>query len=120
MKILIDMNIPLKYSELLGKKGFESVRWSNVGAPGAADIEIMTYARENNLIVLTYDLDFSAILSTTHELKPSIVQVRASVLHAEQTIDLIVSALLQNEEELKRGAILSIDAKKARLRLLPL
>jgi len=43
MKLLLDMNIPLKYAELLGKKDIEVMRWSDVGAPDAADSEIMTY-----------------------------------------------------------------------------
>ena len=120
MKILIDMNIPLKYTELLSKKGIESLRWSNVGEPNATDDKIMEYARANNFIVLTFDLDFSTILSVTHDLKPSVVQIRASVIHAERVVDFIAAALLQNVHELERGAILTIDANKTRLRLLPL
>ena len=120
MRILLDMNIPLKYAVLLSNKGIESLRWSDVGSPSAADSEIMTYAHDNNYIVLTFDLDFSAILSSTHDSKPSIVQIRASIRNAEQSVDLIVAALLQNAYELEQGAILTIDTKKSRVRLLPL
>jgi len=120
MKILLDMNIPLKYVALLEKRGFAPLCWSDVGAPSATDAEIMAYARNNNYIVLTYDLDFSTILSVTHELKPSVAQIRASAIHAERAVDLIANALIQNAEEMEKGAILSIDLKKARLRLLPL
>ena len=120
MKILIDMNIPLKYTELLSNKGIESIRWSTVGEPTATDDEIMQYARDNNFVVLTFDLDFGTILSTTHDSKPSVVQIRASVIHAERIVDFIAAALLHNVHELERGAILTIDANKARLRLLPL
>ena len=120
MKVLLDMNIPLKYAALLEKRGIEAIRWSDVGAPVAADEEIMAYARDNDFIVLTCDLDFSAILSATREMKPSVAQIRASVLHAEQAVDLVAAALLENAEDLRKGAILSIDIKKARLRLLPL
>ena len=120
MKILLDMNIPFKYEALLTKRGVDCLRWSDVGSPTAADAEIMEYARNNDFIVLTFDLDFSAILSVTHELKPSIAQIRASVLHAEEAADLISVALLRNMDDLKKGAILSIDLKRARIRLLPL
>jgi len=120
MKLLLDMNIPLKYAELLSKKGIELMRWSDVGAPDAADAEIMAYARDNDFIVLTNDLDFGAILSVTHDLKPSVAQVRASILHADQAVDLIATALYRFDDDLKRGAILSVDIKNARLRLLPL
>jgi len=120
MKILLDMNIPLKYAALLEKSGILPLRWSDVGRPDATDAEIMAYAREHSYTVLTFDLDFSTILSVTHELKPSVVQIRASVLHAERAVDLIAVALIQNAEYLESGAILSIDLKKARVRLLPL
>ena len=120
MIVLLDMNIPLKYSSLLADRGIQSLRWSDIGAPNASDKEIMAYARENNCIVLTCDLDFSAILSATHDQKPSVAQIRASVLHAERAVDLVASALIQNADEMDKGAILSIDSKKARLRLLPL
>ena len=120
MKLLLDMNIPLKYAELLSEKCIEVLRWSDVGAPNASDSEIMAYARDNDFIVLTYDLDFSTILSVTRELKPSVAQVRASVFHAEQAVDLIATALCRFDDDLKRGAILSVDIKNARLRLLPL
>ena len=61
MRILLDMNIPKKYATLLSDKGIMVLRWSDVGAPNAPDVEIMAYARKNNYIVLTCDLDFSAI-----------------------------------------------------------
>ena len=106
MKILFDMNIPLKYPALLTNKGFDCLRWSDVGLPNATDAEIMKYAFENDFIILTFDLDFSAMLSVTHELKPSIAQIRASIPNAEQIVELISSALLRNADELKKGAIL--------------
>ena len=120
MKVLLDMNIPLKYAVLLAKRGIEAIRWSDIGAPVATDEEIMAYACDNDFIVLTFDLDFSAILSATRTTKPSVAQIRASVLHAEQAVDLVAAALLDNADDLRKGAILSIDINKARLRLLPL
>ena len=120
MKILIDMNIPLKYAALLAKKGIEVLRWSDIGAPNATDVEIMEYSRKNNYVVLTCDLDFGTILSLTQDRKPSVAQIRASVLHSERAVDLIAAALFENADDLNKGAILSIDLKKARLRILPL
>ena len=80
----------------------------------------MKYACDNNYIVMTCDLDFTTMLSATHNLKPSIVQIRMKEFYAEQVIELIVYALLQSADELAKGAILTIDMNKFRLRLLPL
>ena len=120
MKLLLDMNIPLKYANLLKEKDFEVLHWTEVGEPKTLDSHIMAYAREHNLIVLTYDLDFSAILSTTRDLKPSVVQIRATLPDAAQVVELTAAAILQNEINLQSGAILTIDFKKSRVRLLPL
>lgn len=38
----------------------------------------MAYAKANEYIVLTHDLDFSTILAATHGEKPSVVQIRAN------------------------------------------
>ena len=120
MKLLLDMNIPLKYVSLLKEKDFEVLHWSEVGEPQAPDSQIMAYAREHNLIVVTYDLDFSAMLSHTRDLKPSVVQIRATLPNAAHIVDLVANAMLQNESNLQNGAILTIDLIKSRFRLLPL
>ena len=120
MKLLLDMNIPLRYAGLLKEKGFELLHWSDIGNPRAPDSEIMTYAQEHDFIVVTYDLDFCTLLSVTHDLKPSVVQVRATLPQAIQIVDLIAIAISQNRDNLQNGAILTIDAKRTRVRLLPL
>jgi len=120
MKILIDMNLSPKFADLFIKKGADAVHWLKVGVPNAEDTEIMEYANKNNYIIMTFDLDFNTILSITHNLKPSIVQLRTQRINVEQDSEWIISAIKQNAEELNKGAILSVDTKKARLRLLPL
>jgi len=120
VKILIDMNIPLDYSKFLKEKEIETIRWSDVGLSNAPDEEIMQYAKANDFIVLTSDLDFSALLSMTHAIKPSIIQTRISLICADRAVDMIISAAKRYSNELAKGAILSINPQKARVRLLPL
>jgi len=120
MKILIDMNLPPILAKLLAARGVESAHWYRIGAMDASDSEIINFAINNNYIVLTCDLDFSAILSVTHGKKPSVIQIRSQLFQSEQLADIIAASLAQCKNELKDGAILSIDVKRARLRLLPL
>lgn len=77
MKLLIDMNLTRRWVEALTLAGFEAVHWSTGGPGNAPDPEIMSYARSNDLVVLTQDLDFGAILALTHGDKPSVMQIRA-------------------------------------------
>ena len=120
MKILIDMNLSPKLANFLIKKDIEAVHWIEIGSPDAADTEIMEYACKNNYIIMTCDLDFNILLSVAHRQKPSIVQLRVQRIRIEQDGEWIVAAIVQNAEELENGAILSVDTKKFRLRLLPL
>jgi len=120
MKLLLDMNIPWRYASLLASKNCQATHWEEVGNPTAPDNEIMDYARKNNYIVLTFDLDFGTILATTHNAKPSVMQIRASAPNAAKTVELIITALNRYENELKAGAIATIETKKLRVRLLPL
>jgi predicted nuclease of predicted toxin-antitoxin system len=71
-------------------------------------------------VVLTHDLDFGAILAVSHGEKPSVVQVRSQDLRPEAIGLLIVNAIRQMTLELEHGALLTIDSKRTRLRILPL
>jgi len=43
----------------------------------------MAYAKDLDWVVLTYDLDFSAILAATQGQKPSVVQIRSGNISPE-------------------------------------
>ena len=80
----------------------------------------MAYAAQHDYVVLTHDLDFSAILAATHGEKPSVVQIRTEDV-SPQVIGLQVTAALRHMElELQAGALLTIDRRRTRVRLLPL
>jgi len=57
--------------ETLAAKGHEAAHWSRMGALDAPDVEIMAFARKHGYVVLTHDLDFSAILAATHGENPA-------------------------------------------------
>ena len=65
MKILIDMNLSPDWTAAFAAENIESVHWSTIGEPRAEDTEIMDYARMNDYIVFTHDLDFGTILALT-------------------------------------------------------
>ena len=52
MKILIDMNLPPRWVQVLAKAGWRAAHWSQVGALNASDREIMAWARENGYVII--------------------------------------------------------------------
>jgi len=120
MKLLVDMNLSPKLADLLVSDNIISTHWSTIGKKTAVDSEIVNYAIQNDYVIVTCDLDFSAILSVTHGKKPSIVQVRTRYMPLHDLADIVIKSIKQNINDLNSGAILTIDAKKSRSRLLPL
>ena len=120
MKLLVDMNLSPRWVNLLADAGMVAAHWSTLGANNAPDAEIMAYAREHHWVVLTHDLDFSAILAATHGDKPSVVQIRAEDVSPGVIGAHVVIALRQMASELEQGALLTVDPSRTRLRVLPL
>lgn len=121
MKIVVDMNLSPRWAKFLADAGYEAVHWSQVG-PGDASIDqhLMGWAAEQDHVVLSRDLDLAAILAATRNRKPSVVQLRSDVATADAIGAAVPRAIRQTHEELRNGAILSIDVTRARLRVLPL
>ena len=119
MKILVDMNLSPGWVNYLAASDFEAIHWSAIGRGNESDAELMRWAAEHGHVVLTADLDFSAILAATQRQQPSVIQIRADVLTPATIGERVVTALRQARDELERGAILSIDTERARLRILP-
>jgi predicted nuclease of predicted toxin-antitoxin system len=120
MKLLLDMNLTPRWVQFLKAADFTAQHWSEIGRPDAPDKDIMDHAAKNDFIVLTHDLDFSAILAATKGRKPSVIQLRAKDITPEAVGHVVVAALRQSEEELEAGALATVDAHRARVRILPL
>ncbi len=120
MKILIDMNLSPSWREFLSTRGFEAVHWTDLGKPDAPDRELFRWARENEHVVFTHDLDFGAILAATGADAPSVLQIRTQDVHPESLGEYVIGLLNEFASELDRGALISADAERSRVRLLPL
>jgi predicted nuclease of predicted toxin-antitoxin system len=120
MKILLDMNLSPRWAGMLAQRGFPAIHWHDVGDPAAADRAIMDWARENDYVIFTHDLDFGALLAATGNQGPSVIQVRTQDLFPEALIDIVISALNQFRDEFDEGALVTIDPDRRRVRLLPI
>jgi predicted nuclease of predicted toxin-antitoxin system len=120
MKLVVDMNLAPEWASALVESGVEAVHWSEVGDPRAADAVIFDWARENDCIVFTHDLDFGAILVATGARGPSVLQLRAQDVTPHAMLRTVVDALITYRAHLESGALLTIDPRRARIRVLPL
>jgi predicted nuclease of predicted toxin-antitoxin system len=119
VKILVDMNLTPAWVEFFATRNIESVHWSEVGDPKALDPEIMAYAREKRFVVFTHDLDFGNILAVTNADGPSVLQVRIEDPVPATIGEGVVAAITDNALHLERGAFITIDPERRRLRILP-
>ena len=120
MKFLLDMNLAPRWAEFLQQAGMEAMHWSRLGTANATDVEIMSYALDNNYWVITHDLDFGAILAASQLDGPSVIQLRASDVSPEAIGHHVIQAIKSRKADLQAGALLTIDPGRMRLSLLPL
>lgn len=120
MKILVDMNLSPGWVGFLRQQGLDARHWAETGAPSAPDEEILAWAEAGSFVLLTHDLDFGAILAASGAKTPSVLQVRTQDVLPERIGELVLTALREHAAALESGALLSVDERRARVRILPL
>lgn len=120
MKLPVDMNLSPQWVKALVAAGFEATHWSEIGEGSAEDSTIFAAARRRNEVVFTNDLDFGTVLSQTSEGKPSVIQLRIQDVSPQTQAASVAAVLRKYAAELDRGAIVTIEPARARVRILPL
>lgn len=120
MKILVDMNLSPAWVDVLRQAGWETVHWSEVGQPSARDEVILAWAHNSDFVVLTHDLDFGAILAATNAAAPSVLQLRTNDVSTAGASSLVTESLRRFATALQKGALVSIDSRRQRARVLPI
>jgi len=120
MKLLIDMNLSPRWVELFAEAGIEAAHWSVIGSANAPDSELMAFATSKGYVLLTQDLDFSAMLAAAQGDKPSVIQIRSENLSPDVIGPAVIAAMRRMSTELEEGALVTVDPNRARLRVLPL
>ncbi len=120
LKLLVDMNLSPDWVPALRKHGWEAVHWSTVGDPRASDKDIMEWAAAHRYVVFTHDLDFGTMLALSHEAGPSVLQIRTADTLPDHLEGAVIAALNQHEADLSAGALVVVDERRNRARVLPL
>lgn len=114
------MNLTPMWVEFFAARQMESIHWSEVGDPKALDPEIMAFAAEQQMVVFTHDLDFGNILAVTHARGPSVIQARVEDPLPLTIGEAVVAAIMENAAHLERGALITLDPDRSRIRILPI
>jgi predicted nuclease of predicted toxin-antitoxin system len=114
------MNLSPDWVPYLYAHGSDAIHWDTVGRRDAPDAELMSWALQSGRVVFTHDLDFGTALAITHATGPSVIQLRGQEVFPDQVGTAVVAALRQHRDALNAGALMVIDAKKCRVRVLPL
>jgi predicted nuclease of predicted toxin-antitoxin system len=80
----------------------------------------MAWARTHGFVVLTNDLDFGAILAATQAEGPSVLQIRTEAVSPRYLGERLLQALERFERDLLAGALITVDERRERARLLPI
>ncbi len=120
IQLVIDMNLSVDWVPAFAAQGWSALHWLTFGDPAAEDVEIMEWARSHGFVVFTHDLDFGTMLALTHATGPSVLQVRGQSVLPEDIGSVVIAALNQYDAALAAGALVVVEVKKSRVRVLPL
>ncbi|MFN5657676.1 MAG: DUF5615 family PIN-like protein [Pseudanabaena sp.] len=119
IRLLADVHISPKTVADLQKQGYEIMRSSEVLPANAPDINILEFARTENWVVLTQDLDFSMLVALSRYSQPILITLRLSSAKPDIVTQKLLEVLPQIEEALKEGSAITIQDESIRIRKLP-
>ncbi|MBX2967510.1 MAG: DUF5615 family PIN-like protein [Cyclobacteriaceae bacterium] len=120
MKFLLNENISPSLKGKLSTVQIVSAHVKDIGLIGQPDVQIIEYARSNDYIIITHDLDYSRIISLSAKEKPSVITVRADKISSEILFTIIRQNIANLQSYLEKGALVTIEEDKIRFRLLPI
>ena len=120
MRLLLDQGLPRSTVRHVADMGVVAEHVGDLGLARAADAHILDVARERQAVVVTLDADFHTLLATSHAASPSVVRIRIESLNGEQLSSLLMQVLAVASAEIKAGAVVSVTARRIRVRMLPI
>ena len=120
IRFLVDMNLPAETVTNLQQHGWDVLRVSQVLPMDAPDSEILEFARQQNRVIITQDLDFSSMLALGGYEKPSLITFRLSVPDSETITRKLLDIMPHIEDRLAGGCAVTIDDRRTRVRRLPI
>ena len=106
IRLLADMNISPKTVDALQQQRWDVIRVSQVLPMDASDDEILGFARREGRVVITQDLDFSALLALGDYDQPSLITLPLAISDPETVTQRLVDVLYLVWKRCYRRAVL--------------
>ena len=120
LRFLADMNLSPITVDALQREGWDIVRVSTLLPANASDAQILVLARRQNRVVITQDLDFSALLALGGHAQPSLITLRLSNTDPSLVTERLRQIVPQSEQALEEGSAVTVDDSSLRIRRLPI
>ncbi len=120
LRFLADMNLSPLTVEALREEGYEIIRVSELLPVYAPDVEILELARQQGRVVITQDLDFSALLALGGYDRPSLITLRLTNTTPSVVTERLRQILPRIESFLSEGHAVTVDDTSIRVRKLPI
>ncbi len=120
MKFLADMGVSMTVVQRLRESGYDAIHLREEGLQRFPDPDILEKARQEERIILTFDLDFSDLLAASADRLPSVIIFRLQNTTPPFVSSRLLAVLLECTEELATGAIVTVQDSRYRLRRLPI
>jgi predicted nuclease of predicted toxin-antitoxin system len=120
VKFLIDMPLSPELASWLTQKGHDAIHSFHAGLAFSADEAILEYARKEQRLLVTADLDFPRLLALMKAEGPGLILFRGGNYGEHESIERLGRALeMIPSQELPRSIIV-IEKGRIRRRYLPL
>jgi predicted nuclease of predicted toxin-antitoxin system len=119
MRLLADMHISPRTVLHLRGAGHDVVRVNEVLRPTAPDEELIVFAISDDRAILTQDLDFSRLVGTSGQVRPSVISLRLKSSRVDHVNAILGRVLPTLEVAVGAGAIVTVEDDRVRQRSLP-
>lgn len=120
MKLLLDQGLPRSCVGTLRAGGFDAAHVGDLGLAKADDTDILEQARKGNMVVVTLDADFHALMAVSGSSMPSVIRIRIEGLRAAGLAELLSRVVRACRRDIEAGALITVAERRLGLRRLPI
>ncbi len=120
MKLLLDMGLAPRTARFLRDGGHDAVHLRDENLQKFSDDRIVEKAAAEGRVIITFDLDFSAIVALQRLAQPSIILFRLEEFTTDRINSILLELLRVHQTALESGAIIVVEPDRIRVRSLPI